>query len=73
MSADGSRVQPGVVHVKVASRVTTEGVGLCEIITKLGSPAQAKADEIFVSPLLPHPPSSALNLLPLANCRLESK
>ena len=34
---------------------------LCEIIAKLGSPAQAKRDEIFVSPLVPHPPPSATN------------
>lgn len=35
----GSRGQIGVIHVKVTGRVTSEGVGLCEIITKLGSPA----------------------------------
>jgi hypothetical protein len=37
------------------------GRRLCEIIAKLGSPAQAKRGEIFVSPLVPYPPPSAPN------------
>jgi hypothetical protein len=40
------------------------GRRLCEIISKFGSPDWAKRREIFVSPLLPHPPSSALSSPP---------